>query len=377
LERLLRGATMKKNPNRCAIVCYEYSYEISPFLNSLCSYVFDKTGLSVDVLIDDLQREKNFKARYAHIVVANSFLKRMFFGLNKQQRFIKLLRRQFLKESYKIIFAAEFLSLHYIEKTGVDLSSVIFLSLEGSNYIRQFQVSNVTACLAKCRRIVLADEEREKDLKAYLGLYEAHFYHLPVSLRPMKVNLGIKKHETKCPCLIYSGYFAEWGCLKEMINLFKFQPETLKATLRLQGHYMGTKAYLDEVNNMIRDTHNITLDLKYYSEDAHNTLLASHDIGLAFYKDVENDGNFKNILFSSGKIAKYLWNGLAVITNLDNEITKKPPFILVEIDNANMFFKGIASYLSDPDTYRQAAHCIAEKYYNFDKHADKVFFDLL
>lgn len=368
---------MKKNFNRCAIVCYEYSYEISPFLNSLCSYIFDKTGLAVDVIIDALQREKNFKATYAHMIVADGFYRKIFFGFNKQLRFIKLLRRQFLKESYKIIFAADFLSLHYIEKTGVDLSSVIFLSLEGNNYIGQFKVAYVTSCLSKCQRLVLADEEREKDLKTSLGLRDTHFYHLPVSLRPIKVNPDIKKREKNGPCLIYSGYFAEWGCVKEMITLFKSLPHTLNATLRLQGHYMGTNAYLDEVNNMIRGTQNITLDLNYYSEDAHSALLAGNDIGLAFYKDVANDGNFKNILFSSGKIATYLWNGLPVITNLDNEITRQPPFILVEIDNATMFSEGIVSYMADPDTYRQAAHCIAEKYYNFDKHADKVFHDIV
>ena len=72
------------------------------------------------------------------------------------------------------------------------------------------------------------------------------------------------------------------------------------------------------------------------------------DIGVALYSNVNNTINWQNLIFSSGKIANYLWAGLAIITNIESDITLKPPFLKISNLEPRELNQALQQYNSSP-----------------------------
>lgn len=272
----------------------------------------------------------------------------------------------FLRESlvdYDIVFAAEFLSVAMLHNAGFDLSRVVCLNLEGADFIRHGQIKDFPIeCLLHCAFFIAPSKERADDLQKYLGA-NLDFEYLPVSLRPVEL-----KGRSHCDELniIYSGYFAEWAGLLEFLDAYRKSGAYEYSSLLLQGHSIGTDGYLEAVRKAAEIVPRLKIDTSFYEDKDHMDLLAKQDVGVAFYKNLEGTENFTNLIFSSGKIASYLWSGLAVLTNVEAPETKDPPFIYVRDFSEHEIKQGLRYVRDNRKLFRDSAYELASKKYNFD-----------
>jgi hypothetical protein len=90
---------------------------------------------------------------------------------------------------------------------------------------------------------------------------------------------------------------------------------------------------------------------------------------------VDEAKNFDNILFASGKIANYLWAGLAIVTNIDSPLTREAPFIFLSDFADDALSKKLSLLFDDEvrERYRQSAFRMARQYYDFDRHMSVLF----
>jgi hypothetical protein len=75
----------------------------------------------------------------------------------------------------------------------------------------------------------------------------------------------------------------------------------------------------------------------------------------------------------SGKIAAYLWAGLAVITNIRYDLTCDAPFLYVENLSPESLRTALDRYRAAPDRYHRKAMEIAEQYYDIRKYLDRIW----
>jgi len=346
---------------------------VSPFLKNLCYYIYNRLNQKVELFCDFynkevplegielVQMDKISKEKYIF-----GFIRNKYYEKRKLNSFIGCLKNKL--DKYKIIFAVDFLALDIIYKSGYNLSNVVFLSLEGGNYFKNYDSEYILLLIKACRERIIADKDRESDLKMLLNDETLKFKHIPVSLYYRKPPLKLldsdnSNNEIK---LIYSGYFADWGCVKEVVDIYI--SSGINYPFLLQGHSWGTEEYLASIKKITSFKDNIEIDTNFYDDNEYSQKLSKYDIGFACYKDVNNDGNFSNIIYSSGKIANYLWNGLAVITNIDSQLTRKPPFILIKNDPVKDFLKGLELYKINKNNYIKAAYKTANKYYNINNY---------
>jgi len=67
---------------KTAMICYGYAFEVSPTLNNICSYLFDKDGRRVDLYLDRMRRGQ--PADFPHVTIVDvesrDLLKRLLGG---------------------------------------------------------------------------------------------------------------------------------------------------------------------------------------------------------------------------------------------------------------------------------------------------------
>jgi ubiquinone/menaquinone biosynthesis C-methylase UbiE len=345
---------MEKNSiNRIAFVIMYYAFEVSPTIKELIRY-FKDYNYKVDIITEKLYRDENFIMEDVEIFTLNSLD-----GLDYAA----------FMNKYKYIFAVDYLSLEFLNNYPQLSSEIVYLSLESTQFILKKEKSISKQLLEKCQFGIIQSKEREQDfLKHFNNQLSLQFEYLPVSLRP--INNYQKMSMNK---IIYSGYLCEWSGIIEFLNLLSASKFNNFFEFTIQGHSMGTESYVHDIKEKIIKSGNIKLDVDYYSDEDHNCLLSAHNIGLAFYKTLDEGANWNNLLFSSGKIASYLWNGCAVITNIDHELTRNPPFILVKnLTDISSLNKGLNAFISNPQLYYDESLKLADKFYNMDLYAKKI-----
>jgi len=350
---------------RIAVVSYRYSIEVSPTLKNICSYLYDYGFGPVDVFVDRLYRKKDYRAYGANITtLQDKFLDwgplRNLPRSPAEKKAFQIFLRENLVD-YDVVFAAEFLSVAMLHNAGFDLSRVVCLNLEGADFIRHGNDFTIE-CLPRCAFFIAPSKERADDLQKYLGA-NLDFEYLPVSLRPVEL-----KGRSHCDELniIYSGYFAEWAGLLEFLEAYRKSGAYEYSSLLLQGHSMGTDGYLEAIRKDAEIVPRLKIDTSFYEDKDYMDLLAKQDVGVAFYKNLEGTENFTNLIFSSGKIASYLWSGLAVLTNVEAPETKYPPFIYVRDFSEHEIKQGLRYVRDNRKLFCDSAYELASKKYNFD-----------
>lgn len=356
------------DPNeKIALVCYQYGIEVSPTLKNICSYLYDNGADFVDIFTDYLSVDSSFVCYGARIFAVGPKPLRIN-GLNRWREYIRSLRFAFAikkrLDSYRVVFAVDFQSLIILRMIGYDFSKVVFLSLEGVDALFGYRKALVWRLLERCKLCVIQSEERARDFTDYLE-HDVKFAWLPVSQRPQAV---IDRPRMTPPRMLYTGYFSEWACLLELLESYNASRVWEVAPLFLQGHFVGTDSYRKLVCEAAATIKEVTVDNSYYDDESHRALIGKHDIGIAFYKNATGTSNFRNLIRSSGKICSYLWNGLPVITNIDCDETRKPPFVYVDILNEGNLKAAVQQIIEKRKMYELAAYNEAKNTYNFDSY---------
>lgn len=264
-------------------------------------------------------------------------------------------------EGVDVVFAAEIHSLRHLKMAGFDLGGVVYLSLESVDCLVSYPLEQVKELIREAKICVIQSEERRKDFEDYLKFSPPH-YIIPVAMYPIEPPARRREPDGKAR-LIYSGYLAHWACLKEALEALEPSDELL-----LQGHSTGVEEYRDLLVKRSAGMPNVRVDTARYGDEEHRNLLAQYDIGLAFYENLTGSPNWKDMLYASGKIATYLWSGMAVLTNVEHPLTLSPPFLYVpEINNAEVH-RAIRRYEEEPQTYHAAALEFARKHYDLKAH---------
>lgn len=351
-----------------ALICYRYAFKVSPTLKNICSFLHETEGTTVEVIVDSTYSDEGFELPGVEIIDTGAqpcykyFLKPLL-RMDKKRHFQHVVRSRISR--YSRVFAVDFLALEILNQAGYDLSKVIFLSLEGTDYMQHYGKAHTAELLARCAMRIVQSRERADDINVYLSSSLA-FEYLPVSCRFQPLNRTHGRDDRLQ--LIYSGYFAEWACLSELLTAYRRSGTFEIAPLLLQGHAIGTEGYLLRVKKEAADTPATAVDTSYYSDAAHAELLAKYHVGLAFYKNIHETANFDNLILSSGKVATYLWNGLAVLTDIPSEYSNRPPFVFVDLSDASSLRKAVVRIDAERESFRDAAYQMANTVYNFDTY---------
>ena len=353
-----------------AMVCYKYAFKVSPTLKNICSYLYEKEGTAVDVIVEDIRSDEPLVWPGVRIIDTGApprskFLTQLL-RLDRARRYPRFLRKN--RRRYARVFAVDFEALEMLNEAGYDLGTVIFLSLEGTDYMQHRDKTRVAQLLSRCALRVVQGCERADDINRYLSSSLA-FEYLPVSCRFQALNRPPARGNLR---LIYTGYFADWACLTELLTAYRESSTFEIASLLLQGHCFGTEKYLEQVREQAEMIPATAVDTSYYSEAAHAELLAQYDVGLAFYRNIGGTSNFDNLILSSGKIATYLWSGLPVLTNIRSEYSGRPPFLFVDLADPGSLRKALERIEKERDFFREAAYEMAQSVYSFDPYMAKV-----
>jgi glycosyltransferase involved in cell wall biosynthesis/predicted SAM-dependent methyltransferase len=337
-------------------VIIKYAFEVSPTIKDMAGYLRDN-GFTVDILTDKYYRDKNFSISGVNII-----------SMEDNPGRDELYYSSLLKD-YSYIFAIDYLALSFLGRIGIQLSNVVYLSFESTQYMLKEPKEKPLSLLNQCRLGIMQSRERLNDFKDYFDKkLKLEFEYLPVSVRPVRTNT-----EKNSARIIYSGYLAEWSGMLEFVKLFTSSRYRGFFELRIQGHAMGTDYYVKALQDAASVSENISIDHSFYNDEEHLRLLAGSNIGIAVYNVEDNSPNWSNLLFSSGKIASYLWTGCAVITNIKNELTERAPFIYIkDLSDLESFERGCSNYLDNMELYHSEALLLADKYYNLDKYAKTI-----
>ncbi|GEM_PF-1071039 len=371
--------SVKSSDAKIAILCNRYAFEVSPVIKNLCSYLYDHGFGTVDLITDKLYRDEKFSQRGANIVNFAGSRSGRLFSLSPDVRIVRDVVKEMKTRlfatfvssrihDYSLVFAADFPALDLLNRASFDLSRCIFLSLEGVDYLRRENPDRVRDMLSRCAFCVVQNEARSRDIESHLDT-ELRTEYLPVSMRPGNRHPGA---DTGDLGVIYSGYFAPWAALLQFLRAYETDRCYEMSSLLLHGHLMGTESYFDEVAAVARRIPNSRIDTSYYDDEHHLELMACHDVGICLYDTSIQTTNFTHIEVASGKLAGYLWAGLAVLTNIDVPLTQDKPFIRIrdfETDN----IKGLLQHVkANRAEFRARAYETAHMEYNFDRYMEQV-----
>jgi len=374
-----------------AFVLYRYGLEVSPTVKGVSEY-FASKNISCNIFIDELQRERSFSLPHAIVhevtpfFLSSSFEAKCLSFISMvpyvRSRLSPWLRTFFLScrnkqfgsflstslQQYRYILCFEFHSLAMIARSGIPLENVLYFSLELEQLMIQYPKEYCSELLSRCRGCIIQDNLRADDLNKYLGR-SLKFGYLPVSRSPVPFFPQSTSHDVS---IVFSGYFASWSCLEEIVSAFKGMERHDGCSLTLQGHAVGTEGYLDAIQRMVVKDETISMMTEFLSDNDHLDFLRRHHIGLALYRADSDLSNWNNLLFSSGKIANYAWTGLAIMTNIDSPLTKEPPFIYVDEISPKSFEQSIKKYEIDREQYHESAKKFALDHYNLFSHMQKI-----
>lgn len=368
---------MVPGKTRVAIVSIGYGVEISPVAKNLASYLRDHQYL-VDIIVDNLYVNQDFNIEGVTLVnYSTPLLISKLKGIKRRvihriKELTVLYRLKLALPRYKWVICVEAYSLIYVSQSGCSTSKIIYYFLENTQIIASLDKSGLLA--GKLKDIpwyLIPSIEREQSVLKKLKL-NGTFIHLPVSLRPQEERNEIINESVT---LIHSGYFASWTFLFEFTDEVTKRDNSGLFELVLHGHAVGTELYLNQITSLILDRKrqsNVSINLEHLADVDHIKYLRSFNIGIALYKQDSDDDNWQDLMFSSGKIATYLWAGLPVITNIRNSYTNKEPFLFINEITFDNIQIAVELYKSNRLGYHQAAYQFARIHYNFDKYASAL-----
>jgi len=369
------------NNHKIAIISYDYPVETSPTIINLSSFFAD-SGYEVDLIVGELVRSRSFNLPKVRIIRLKPsplgyplwrYLRNRFNELMKFDKKFFCSQLKKIINSYDCIICIEFWSLDAVVQAGYDLRKCVYFSFEGTACTRPFDIAYVKSAISSCAFSIIGSKERGSDLERYFEM-PIDFEYVPVSIRPTTSLPEIlnTSNNRKGLHIIQSGYFAEWSCLSEFIDAFKQIDLDSGIRLCLHGHKTGTEKYFKNIISKTRQMENVYVDLSYYDSNRYLQFLSQFDIGLALYKNYINTTDWDNLLFSSGKIASYLWAGLAVFTNIDHPDTHYPPFLFIEKITTENISCALEEFKKNKHLYKRAAIKHAKEHYNLDSYMKKV-----
>lgn len=374
---------------KVGIVIYQQSIEISPSIKGLAHF-FERKDIKYKILIDDLCLSRSvenifpidslisdfplpqYKSNGLLTRIFNKF-KRILLRreLKRKKYFDKKLSAKIKQENFDLIIACEFEALLSVYKSGFDLSKVIYFSLELEHVMRPYSVPLCAQLVSSCKFCIIQGKERANDLMKYLDCDLIKFKYVPVSIVPVDF-LNKKVSSSEKVKIIYSGYFTDWAGVLELTETF-VELDDPSLELVLHGHCPDDSQYMEQVKTTAGSHKNITFNFDYMNDEEYLTFLAGNDIGIAFYNNPFGDSpNWDNLLHSSGKIACYLWAGLAVVTNCVNE--DYGPFFSASDINAESLKGVVEKFKNKQENMRLAAIELAKKDYNILNYFEKILY---
>ncbi len=393
------------------VVSHSYAMQVSPTVKDICRYLAVQ-GFDVDIYIDQFYPpDLQFSIPGAEIIKAESnilwhllrFIDRMPINMpNRNSFFMRVLHKLFGKEfatgqlrsslekfkpiislwqlkkklkKYDWIFCIEIMALDIVEKSGWDLSHASYLSLESVQLVSKYELEYIRDLFRQISFCIIQSPERGKDFEEYLGL-KLDFEYLPVSMLPrIPRNRTVPTPPTSTR-ILYSGYIAEWAQLLEFLVAYSACDAKARGMLVLQGHYFGTQKYLEQLQSIASKMEGVVIQTNYLADQEFYDFIDGFDVGLALYKAPDDNPvarvNWDNLIFSSGKIAAYLWSGLAVITNIDSLLSRKPPFLYIDVITAENIAYALKEYESRRSEYRDAALKCANQCYNMERSMIRI-----
>jgi hypothetical protein len=197
------------------------------------------------------------------------------------------------------------------------------------------------------------------------------YQYLPVSTVPHTPTRRCQFNGSPIK-IVYSGYIARWSHLEDFLLAYREIEREMPVTLTVHGHSYGTNEYLREILALLADLTTARYEKRPMSERAHQAFLEDYDVGVGLYLPVDGNDNWKGLLRSSGKIAAYLWSGLAVLTNLIDDDTRDIPFLFASQPTPNAVCEALRVYQSNRDSYVSGALRYASEHYNIYTYLDSI-----
>ena len=233
--------------------------------------------------------------------------------------------------------------------------------------------------------VVVQDEDRLKSLCEYNQYNHPHTFYLPNS--PMDSNsspldkkdnyfqntLNLSDYESPC-LLMQAGMISDLVCCTALAKTFA-SIDCKKSILIFHSSEKREldEPYMKELKEI--NSHNLLLSLNPVPYDKIDTVFASVDIGLAFYKDIDN--NFSQIAMASGKLANYLKHGKPVLVNNLASLSKlvdkhKIGIVIQDLSDALEIELAIDKILENYAFYSENARKCFEEEYDFGKKAEPI-----
>jgi len=283
---------------------------------------------------------------------------------------------------FDFFIACDAISFRCLLANDVSPSQIIVPLLEGLEPFSEYstRLSALRTLLAQCRFTIVASEDRGLSFEDSLQ-GKLNYRIMPVSLRGKFARNAVPQfapcHSEKANTLrlVQSGYFAPWTMLFEVAGSLA---NVSDVEMVFQGHAMAAEDTLVRFSRCINDMPHMSIDSRFFADDDHLRFLSSFDAGIACYPEATADDSFvatnwRNLLYSSGKIATYLWAGLPVITNIVCEETRSWPFLYVSQMNASAFQLALAEIRDHRLGLRRAAREFAESHFEMDKSLNNIF----
>lgn len=384
--------------SKIGVYAHDYPPETSPVIKGLISYLASKQ-IDLHLIVTSLEIDKHFKVQSIPIIELCpkqlQFIKNKILTLKGIRSSIVIRRLNKLSialvnnlififsrwklgnivSTYDCIIAIEWLAIKELSKVGYPLSKTIYFSLEAEDILKTYDSKNfVNKLLSQCAFCIIQSWERGEGLTRYLGIH-LNYEYLPVSMRPVDNSINVQNESVSNNSeirIVYSGYIAEWSGLRQFLDGFSGLSLDIPVSIELHGHYKGTDLYFQRICSYRENDINLIISTDYLEDEDHLKYLANFDVGLAFYTSQLSTSNWENLLFSSGKIASYLWAGLAVLTNIKKADEMGPPFLYLHDFSEHEIKIKLEMYLSRKQEYQLAARKFADEFYNLDKHMDSI-----
>ena len=383
---------------RFGIVSFKFNASEYPVMRHLCSYLAEKYGYPIDTLVDGIAKPIDYSNKEMNLInlLPPSFYnysfsmknviflwriiyrtKQFYFSVKKKiNSYLTKIRLKYMINKYDFIFCIEAYSLVALEKINFNFRKVIYISLESTQaFNSDLELLKYKYLLEECRYCIIQSKERAEDFERELGV-KTRIKFLPVSMRPINcINKRVTFTNRKAQ-LVHTGYLAEWTHLKDFLNIY-LSEQNIDNPLHIHNYTEGEHSYYLDIMRLVRGNPSIKVDISYMDERNHHLFLSKMDIGLAFYKNVDKSINMNNMFFSSQKIAKYLWSGLAIMTNIESEYTSQPPFLKINNFTKEEICSAVKKYEKEPQRYYDSALELSNQLFNLDSYMEKITYDCI
>ncbi len=272
--------------------------------------------------------------------------------------------------AYDLVYCVEAHSLFLLDRVKFPLDRCVYVSLELQQIIAEYGMRRAAPLVERCAVRLVQSPERAGLLNRSLGRVLRYRY-MPVSTAPYSPARSDRSGGGPIR-LVYSGYIAKWSHLRDFLLAYREIEKEMPVTLTVHGHSEGTEEYLEEIRSLVACLRTARFDEEPMSERTHRQFLETYDVGVGLYMPAPGNDNWKGLLQSSGKIASYLWSGLAVITNIVDDDTRSLPFLFVGEPSAEELLGALRAFTSHRQACASEALRYAREHFNIFAHLDTL-----